>query len=231
MLLYVCIMFPLPFRYRPIYDRTIRVWRYAIATANAPDNVRSRRHFAATKERFNHFKTPAPPQPLPLIPDPGRAITFTVSQLELQPEPRPAAALGGGGPARSSSSTAAVRSRLRSGSSVPVRCAAASCAGGGALLLRLVNQRTGRRGIPGSGSGPRIAGQCRLSDDATCARRRISVRRSRAKEDYFTLESRNTLQTTRTWAGACTSSAPSESLGRTSIAHDSRSRAPPSLLL
>ena len=68
------------------------------------------------------------------------------------------------GPARSSSSTAAaVRSRLRSGSSVPVRCAAASCAGGGALLLRLVNQRTGRRGIPGSGSGPRIAGQCRLS--------------------------------------------------------------------
>ena len=97
---------------------------------------------------------------------------------------------GGGGPARSSSSTAAVRSRLRSGSSVPVRCAAASCAGGGALLLRLVNQRTGRRGIAGERqraphSRNAQAGQCRLSDDATCARRRISVRRSRAKEDRF----------------------------------------------
>ena len=130
------------------------------------------------------------------------------------------------GPTRSSSSsTAAVRSRLRSGSSVPVRCAAASRAGGGALL-RLVNHRagSGRRGSrTRRGSG--ISG-CR-----TTPRRRISVRRSRAKEDYFTLESRNTLQTTRTWAGACTSSAPSESLGRTSIAHDSRSRAPPSLLL
>ena len=214
-----------------IYDRT--TFAFGVTRSQRPTHRITYGRAGILRQRRNVLtilKRPRRLNPYRSSPIPAGLSPLSVSQL--QPEPRPAAALEGAAPpappapprlsARGSEAVPRFQSAARRRHALEVERSScgSSTSGREGGVYRRERQRA-----------PHSRTMRRLSDDATCARRRISVRRSRAKEDYFTLESRNTLQTTRTWAGACTSSAPSESLGRTSIAHDSRSRAPPSLLL